>query len=206
MIYISRKVGGLYGVVDTSDGLENLMESTEVFDMALASGLDIKGMEYVKLNDVPVVDWSSSGVRKLLPYQLKEFSTPSLVKLRVAYGVELVVWQDSITRITLHQGSGEVSIRLSDYASKCEDSLIDIRAFGAPHCLVTLIVDDNIKVGYESLNLLEAIRYRVGFRLDIRECNNLALVNRIYRHFRSIAIDSIIDDDVRKMSLMCEVV
>lgn len=192
MLYISRYFGvGRYGVVDTDDGVEQVVTKKELVN-SLNLGCEIRG---------------ASDENTIRVYQPTETRSQLQVKTYALLRVDIKTYKDCIVDISFdpNQITNPVTLRLSDYGKKCGDYLLAYTKQAAKH-KVTLILDDKIGFGKKSFwippsNNLEAF----GLNIDIRElCDDTALIfySSVYLKYISRWYYGIIDDDKRKVRMV----
>lgn len=207
MLFISRIAGlGIYGVVDTDDGVEEVVDEVALWEAKSQLGLDIRGVSEV--DETTVI---------ALPYQDTSTMTLLQTKTSVLHKVDVKVYNGYITSIIWHEITEPVYLRLSDFGDRCESCIL----YGnkAPGWVnMFLILDDKIKSISEHTFTIEGWSTAVGkdgrgVSIDVRECTNEVLVDMVYRSlmYRSgwklrfvplELFDSIIDNPVRKERML----
>lgn len=191
MLFISRRVGqGQYGVVDTDDGLEEVVDYERLKE-AVVCGIDVKGVAVG--SRLPWDKNSEIDILTIDVYNNRDVSSVMQTKLQVLKGIEVVVYDDTVVSVTWdrHRVKPGTSIRLSDFASKLGD-LIFLSASRGPNSPITVVLDDTLS--YSELSL----RFVTGteVRLDIREVKNKETVAMIYAEHRKRGDSKRLDDYV----------
>lgn len=173
MLYISRSFGtSKYGVVDTDDDVETIIDWAELCEAVLVHGLSINGVS-TAIN--------AEGERLVTiaePYQDMRYYTQAHIKAKTLLGVDIVTYKHIIVRITVDGSvaADGVRIRLSEFGSMINGKMLIQWINNTSNKFATLVLDDNITV-YE----LSPTVGMAGFYLDIREVSDEHLVSEMYK-------------------------
>lgn len=138
MLFISRRIGFDYGVVDTDDDTEEVVTDDELRQLHNVFGLTISGLtmrDYIE--------------PRVVVYQPEETITPLQVKTRVMKHVDIKVYKDMITSIRFRASDimGEsVEIRLSDFGTRCADYVLAGNVYVGRFPKLRLIFDDKVSM------------------------------------------------------------
>ena len=216
MLYISRYVWKpegvlgkdgflnhmLYGVVDTDDKVEEVVTLDVLEDASFDSKCKIHGVEL----------WGSAGdIYSILPYQDPNKLTSLQMKTSMFKNVDVVVWKSRITGIKFHpeKMTKPVSIRLSDFANKCESCIFHANFVNedasyvksADQYRLTIVLDDKVRFdkGTFILGHFGSVvlgKGGLGVVIDMREMTNnrraMSVYGQLYQA-RGDMIDSVID-------------
>ena len=172
MLYISRRIGAnKAGVVDTDDGVEQII-SLYQFGSSMYKKLGVRGFTFTGMYQSSVI---------VLPYQPDETRSPIQLKSRLLTGVDVKVYNDIVTNINLSTVlNPPVTIRLSDFGSKCSDCLLLGNKATGRH-IITLVFDNKISVGDDAfrrdIEIIGLGVQGVGVKFDLREVED---VSKIY--------------------------
>lgn len=172
MLYISRRIGAnKVGVVDTDDGVEQII-SLYQFGSSMYKKLGVRGCTFTGR-------YQSGAI--VLPYQPDETRSPVQLKARLLTGVDIKVYNDIVTNINLSTVlNPPVTIRLSDFGSKCSDCLLLGNKDTGRH-IITLVFDNKISVGDDAfrrdIEIIGLGVQGVGVKFDLREAED---VSKIY--------------------------
>lgn len=172
MLYISRRIGAnKAGVVDTDDGVEQII-SLYQFGSSMYKKLGVRGCTFTGMYQSSVI---------VLPYQPDETRSPIQLKSRLLTGVDVKVYNDIVTNINLSTVlNPPVTIRLSDFGSKCSDCLLLGNKDTGRH-IITLVFDNKISVGDDAfrrdIEIIGLGVQGVGVKFDLREVED---VSKIY--------------------------
>lgn len=180
MLFISRIVrvnGQKYGVVDTDDGVEELVSLVSIKD-AIRNGVDIAGVYRGE------VDCSIDYIEvwKGLRNSVKQ------TKLYTVYGIDIRTWDGIICHINWDRDKlrHPVSVRLSDYGVRCGDGIFV--AYMADYYTsnpITFVFDDKISISpytLDDFSMSYAKDCPVGsLVLDISEVMNKSFVETFYQ-------------------------
>ena len=218
MLYISRRVGELasyqgdsfrdgYYIMDTDDGVEEYISVSGLVRAAVTFGLDIAG---VAITDGHHMD--------AMPYQLVDTVTPLQTKLRVMYGINIVVWNDMIVGIDWvgEDLNRPVRVRLSDFATSLGDTILlnrDPIVADSPRNLVLVLDDKIVSFSAESLRsgnieFFGFAHLTHGVVYDIRELSSDDLAKEVYKAvawYCESKKDVIIDNPERRRRLSKQV-
>lgn len=194
MLYISRYIGQFkYGVVDTDDGIETVVQHKDLVEYVLDDGVEIKGV----VIDYQVVKGKPQAYVKCVDvYQDVSELSRAQTKAKVLQGIDIRTYGDKITSITVNKSQfTDRAIRLSDYGKSCGEYIFKMMAYFKPGS-VTFILDDKIEIVGKSFKDFVAH----GIRVDMREVNNrktveyickeIANSNRVLGKMDLIVIDS----------------
>ena len=190
MLFVSRYIGtDKYGVVDTDDGVEEVVTLNDIEHAVLQQGLEINGA--VIHRDFPQRD-GGKGHKWLdyaKPFQDDSSKTSFQEYVKREQSVEVNVYNSTITCI--HAANRRirrpVSIRLSDFAPAIGDCVLSPNATVGRHIL-TLVFDDKLKslteLSFRMAKYSEASeRYGVeshGVVFDMRELSSNELAFKVY--------------------------
>lgn len=209
MLYVSRRIyPEKYGVYDTEDNVEEVVDGYTFDKYCIDLGVDIKGVD--------IVNSYVDIVQRIAPYQPVETLSQKQIKLKMLTGVNIKVWRGSITSIWWDDTpvSEPVRIRLSDFAGKIADCVF-LRETNIGFHKVTLVLDDNIDVRLRSFDVMETDdifegKDGIGVAIDVRDVKDYQRLKLIYRSFVHDAYQdlssSIIDDERRKRRMLKAVV
>ena len=137
MLYISRYIGpDQYGVVDTDDGVEQVISFTELYGAVCLDRLSIAG--------APIVH-NTLADKNIVVCQPPDTISRVQAKAKVLLKVDVKCYKSMITSIIWNRSSDEdlVDIRLSDYGTCVADYVLARNvAFGGYK--VCLIFDDKL--------------------------------------------------------------
>lgn len=205
MLYISRRVAyveGLYaqidyGVVDTDDGVEEIVPETELYTAVGAYGMEIAG--------------TTEGLRRIEPYQTADSLKAIQAKTKTLKNATVTVWNNMITNIVWGVWSDGVRLRLSDFGTEIADFVLLDNP--TPVNPVTLVFDDKITSvrcwafrmdtsvdGTKATFEIDAGFINDSVRFDLRELSNNDIADVIYSQFRLYddRFNFIIDSNQRK--------
>lgn len=181
MLFISRHDGmNFYGVVDTDDGVEEVIPRNKIVQLVGDTGIEIKGADRL-----PDTKW----VVDTHPYQDPSTMTQLQIKTKLMKFTEVKTFGNLITSIVFDYRNirEPVSIRLSDFGSSCADCILWENTQPCRH-VATLIIDDKIDIGKftfrrdESVKSLGPNGYGVVF--DFREIANRKRAHDLYWQLR----------------------
>lgn len=167
MLFVSRRIGDKYAIVDTDDGSENVVDLSYIVDAVEVYGLRIEGILLPEVN------------RKIKPsnlwakvYQPPETLTTLQLKTKVLLHVEVLTYKNIITSVGWNGADlvKPVSIRLSQFGTSCADYILasaDTVFLGR----VTLILDDKIEFSHDTF-WRNNNTTSLGVVYDIRECSD----------------------------------
>lgn len=173
MLYISRRIGAnKVGVVDTDDGVEQII-SLYQFGSSMYKKLGVRGCTFTG-------GYQSGAI--VLPYQPDETRSPVQLKARLLTGVDIKVYNDIVTNINLSTVlNPPVTIRLSDFGSKCSDCLLFGNGENIGRHIITLVFDDKISVGEDvfrhDIDVVSNGVQGIGAKFDLCEAED---VSKIY--------------------------
>ena len=196
MLYISRCVTSQsFGVVDTDDNVETVVGAKEIEHFVDELGIVIKGAA-----------WTDSPTRvdgfHIAPYQSPETMTGAQVKLKMLYGVDLVIYNGVIVSISVdpRKLTKSISVRLSDFATVCGTCILDWTLIDNAGYKLTLVLDDKLEgIDYRTFSTPESalgIQHEAEhIILDVHEMTNDELVELIYDSAAGVLDESDIVDD-----------
>lgn len=198
MLYISRRVGEVrFGIVDTDDMTEEVVDRRILNDI-VRLGIPVAGVstyERVDRNGT-----TRTCISDITVYQNMDYATTRQAKAKVLQGVDIRTSGTEITFVGWDEKTVKPGtiVRLSDYGTKCGDSIFE----AVPHSdegRLTVIIDDKIRVRSKTFYASS----RSGIVFDIREVNRERVIKWIYHEWmtRGVSIDSnkfIIDEPERK--------
>lgn len=201
MLYVSRSLpGDRYGVVDTDDGVEQIVNRMELNNAVIKLGIPIKG---VHLGN----GYGSDYVVAVTPQQSHETVTRQQAKLKTLKGVDIRTFNGEITAIIadINLADNNMRIRLSDFGDRISwDATIRWEPRVTNKVLI-LVVDD--KIEFLGSNVRANI-YR--FRWDISEVTNQEIVGMFYNDLidselisNNMWVSCIIDEDSRLRMWKC---
>lgn len=168
MLYISRYINGdLYGVVDSDDGTEqvvNLMELSRISRL----GLIIEGLYAGESR----IDYCAE------PYQVPDKMTLLQTKTFALTGVDVVVYEDMVASIKCNKMLSDTVIRLSDFGGSMADMLFKANRVPMSHSL-TVVFDD--KLAHAGELSLVPIFNSEDVKLDFREVRHPTLISSLYK-------------------------
>lgn len=170
MLYLSRIAGDdCFGIVDTDDNVETIVNRTELSDIVIDLELPVEGVTIMQGN-------MGRYIQKISVWQDSQYCTPFQVKTKTMLGVDVTLFKGEIVGICLLRPlQKETVIRLSDYA-KSISTYSMIRGtrggFG-----VVLKFDDNIRVTGEYF-----VVNSPGFIFDVREVTNWDTLRAVYEY------------------------
>lgn len=204
MLFISRYSGyDYYGVVDTDDDTEGIVNVTALRKACLDGGLEIRGAN-PDITEITGLHWLRED--KIFVYQPPETRSQLQIKTRVLKHVDVTMYRSMITRIkwdifAIHT---PVTIRLSDFGTSCADFILTGAKEVDEH-KVTIILDEKIDFS----NMTFKLRFygdgyidieRIGMKLDIRELDwekARILYTLLYDGFSAEIPSFIIDSEER---------
>lgn len=195
MLYLSRFLGpDAYGVVDTDDGVEDIVSFSDLYS-ALIAGIEVVGVCATNLSGHTI-------------HQPAETSSQFQVKTNLLYGVDVKTFGDTITNIRLDNCSKPVTLRLSYYGKSCAGFIFTGNKNVGRHRL-TLVVDvdfteDTFKV-HPMLEFFYAGASGIGVIYDLRELDD----EKAGLAYKTIFVDSakelsasVIDVESRKRRMI----
>lgn len=188
MFYISRVVGAnKYGVVDTEDGVENIMTTGELSRATCKLGIPIEGVTlyYQPGHKLP-------NIASIKIYQAPESISREQVKLKALKGVDVKKQGDVVVSISVNAPADKpVTIRLSDIGTEFGNYIFSGNKISQG---TTIIVDDKIKVTKQTFK-----NWYGRMILDVRELTNMQVMDYICSDF---ATEYYIDSkDIRRYVL-----
>lgn len=138
MLYISRYFGfDRYGVADTDDGREEIVDINEIHRSVALLGIEIAGVQRTN-------SFFTGGVVSV--YQPPKMASVLQAKTLTMSHILVKKFRSTITGIEVHSADIKepVKIRLSDFGSKCADFLFANNPFAGRHVL-TLVLDNKLE-------------------------------------------------------------
>ena len=182
MLYVSRHDGiNFYGVADTEDGSEEIVTRSKLIKCVEELGMVIHGADFLPY---------AKRVADTVPYQPKETMTQLQMKTKLVKFTEVKVYKNMVTSIHYrHKEIREpVTLRLSDYGSECADCILWENDQALRH-VITILLDDKIKVGKFTFRRDEAVRSLgpngYGVKFDLTGVTDYAEAEALYRQFRA---------------------
>lgn len=212
MLYISRRAGlNEYGVVDTDDGVEEIVKYPRLSEIIGNFDLDILGVES---KIVELVSGSYKALTGVSVYQDEKYLTASMVKLKTMCHVNIKVWNGMITDLTWDGAKikSPVTVRLSDYGHSVAPRILSDNLIFGSH-KITIVLDDNVSFACEAF-MASSITQNIGINgfgavFDLQELSDTATAGLVYNAVYMHSMDgyrmlkSIIDTPKRK-HLMAE--
>lgn len=164
MKFISRRIKhNKVGVVDTDTGKESVMTAVEAYNIDS------------HLEPVAGCQASMGGIIFPVPYQDKSTYNRAQIKARMMGNVRVTCYNDMITAIDWSERdfSSPVTIRLSDFGSKCADHIVMGDIWSEKHCL-TIVLDNKCKYTRRSFLQYSKCPMSVmtkAVKFDTRECD-----------------------------------
>lgn len=146
MLFVSRFVTSpdfdqeLVGVVDPDDGVEEVVEFDEIFYAYSDLGIDVAGVMISEATNAMDIQ----TVRCVVPWQPLSTKNTAQTKFKLLANVDIIMYNGAITAIYLTSAVKKGQrIKLSDFASRCEDCII-MGESGSVIQDITLVLDDKI--------------------------------------------------------------
>lgn len=176
MLYISRSIGrNRYGVMDTDDGVEQVVTRSELSKYVLDDGLNIVGCE--------LVDYGN-GMWYVLATPYSPEVDASRSKMNVLKGIDYNVTDGVLISMNLKKCRVDTTIRLSEICSTIDDFAFISHRNNQGSNKVTLVLDDNVKA--KSEHSFEGLAGGNNVILDLREVTYKPTVRRAYAGFIGI--------------------
>lgn len=180
MLYFSRYVKCSdivrYGVVDTDDGFETLVNWDSLSDLVLNTGLHIKGVHR----------YDEYGI-KVRVYQPPEETTRLQVKTKTLKGVDVTIYNHEIVGVRFDASKihSRVTIRLSDFANSLGDYILGECPKANVGIKVVLVLDNSVLFhDYAFKTLRPATFEELGVILDMRELDDEHAIKALYMLFK----------------------
>lgn len=182
MLYISRLASGEnYGVMDTDDGVEEIVSFKELKRIVLKDKVGIKGVSVVRHQTLKSLLGQTDGTVLRPEYSIEvEVYQPvaerslKQVKNATISGVNVIKNGDIVTGIKVSAVGQPVTIRLSDFGTKFDNYVFSKHPRGISGLQLTFILDDSIKCTARSFMYWETYcTMDVSGVTDIRIINNL---------------------------------
>lgn len=192
MLYVSKILSrSKICITDSDDGVEDILGASELIKYVRDLGVHIEGIKLVKRADRYAV---YADVR-----QPPDTVTARQAKSIILSGVNIVSTGGLISSIKWSKDSrveGPVSIRLSDFGSKCADYLFWWEGL-CRYPNLTLVFDDKIEISSKSLKRID----EVGIVSDVSGVVNNKLAETVYKSYTTqkagCALNLIIDNPER---------
>lgn len=196
MLYLSKRVGNdKFGITDTDDNTETVVCYRDLVK-TVRLGIEIQGVE---------TEWRNFRgeqmlcIKRTTVQQNEAYLTTKQVKTKALKGVDVIVSGDEITSINWDDRivKAGTRIRLSDYGSKCADSILFI-PFQEHTSRIIIVLDDKVRIKKNTFH--DACRTKA--QIDLSEVTNQRHVKFVYDEWiengRVIPVDEfVIDDPVR---------
>ena len=207
MLFVSRYIGtDKYGVVDTDDGVEDIVSPTEIGQAVNFLFIKIAGVN------------PSLGITR--PYQSLGTKTVFQTKLLALHGVDTTVWSDMITSIRFdqHLETRSAELKLSDLGTSIGDFVLRGNTVSG-ELKLTLVFDDKLvsveEYAFSPLTTKATSLSGLGVVFDLRGVKREALAKSVYRslmlgggkkkkYIDAKVLDSIKDDAMRKIRMYHE--
>lgn len=171
MLYISRPINyGIFGVVDTDDGVEDRVMYKELVEMVIDYHLDIVGV---------TVDHEHNTIEAIDVYQDEKYCTKEQAKLAAISGVYIKTYKNEITSLSVdgHAAQKVVRVRLSDYGK----SMAGCASFGWVNResgkLIVFVLDDSFEIVRTPLRVFSYS----DLRWDISTVSDCDYIEEIYK-------------------------
>lgn len=182
MLYVSRMAGlGRIGVVDTDDGVEDIVFPDDLRELIEDGFLSING---VTLSDVA----GTLNTRlDIVPYQDPVTVTRLQAKMKVLHQINISVWRGSVTSLVFNPDvlTAPVDIVLSEFAPRVADCILQNCSERVSCHKITLVLDDNLSLCPQALSTpyssIPLGRGEYGVVVDMRRVTDIDLVCSIYR-------------------------
>lgn len=180
MLYISRFVGAeKFGVVDTDDDVEEILNITQLKEAVLKSGIDINGVTVGLFNGDP---W----IARIEVYQAPSSVIRQQTKSKVLLGVDVKVFNNIITSIewTASPTGEERVIRLSDYGTHIGARVFNqmVLAYSKNFCsppLLRFILDDKLTCDSKAFKAVS----NLDVKFDLREVKDDRIAAIFYTNY-----------------------
>lgn len=204
MLYISRMIGrDKFGVVDTDDGVEEVIDYATLNEIVCWSKVTIRG---VHVDGHPV-----KYIQAVEVYQPPETKGVLAVKTHLMKGIEVTTYGECITGVYWRQPAlvSPVKIQLSKFGTRCSDFLFTQVGGTKRKGKVTLILDDRVHLSDQSFSFRDDTEINLGYIgvvVDMRGISEMRFAERAYRilyHDGPFPIgDIVIDYEDRKTRLL----
>lgn len=178
MFYISRKVShNTYGVVDTDDSVEDIMNKKELQRAVAHSMFKIEGVE---------TEYDSKSgfwrIKSIEPLECGIHSTAKTAKLAALHGIDMKLVGDRIISLSWDRYvyDKDFVLVLSDYATSCSDGIIYTSTLGKSAEPLLIKLDDNIQFTKSTFNHWSVM----SVKFDLRSITKVKLANNLYRSYR----------------------
>lgn len=213
MLYISRYIGlNEFGVVDTDDGVEEVVTLQQVIRACGPLNVQIAGVE----THIRGFSYGKkSFVDSVLAYQDPITKTSLQLKLSLLGHVDVVTYGNMITNVLwdFDKIKEPVFVCLSDFGSCCGDRILWGNANRGEH-KITLILNDKIEFGPKTFRLSDKEQRwsvgidGVGVMFDIHELHDDYKAQLVYQAlmidevFDLLLLESVIDSEERKQRMV----
>lgn len=182
MLYISRLASGEnYGVMDTDDGVEEIVSFKELKRIVLKDKVGIKGVSVVRHQTLKSLLGQTDGTVLKPEYSIEvEVYQPvaerslKQVKNATISGVNVIKNGDVVTGIKVSATGKPVTIRLSDFGTKFDGYVFSKHPRGISDLQLTFILDDSIKCTSRSF-----MYWEVYCKMDISEVTDIRIINNL---------------------------
>lgn len=166
MYYISRVVTrGRYGVVDTDDGKESIMSTSEIKKAVIELGFQIAGVTVKSTRQ----GWT---LEKIVAYQPPKSVSTKQVKAKVMQGVDVSKNGDVVVGISVTPRTIQpLSIRLSDFGTQYGKYVLKDRTITGN---VIFVLDDSLKI-----NQLTFRDWYGNVSMDFREVTKQSILDAV---------------------------
>ena len=200
MLFISRRVGPeSFGVVDTDDDVEEVVDWGRLMHACSDCDLEIKGVSVFH-------ESGRTAIENVEPYQPEDTVTLKQLKTAVLNHVRITVYRGSITAIHWCQNDmkSPVTIRPSDFGHSASDYCLLCSEFCNEH-VITIVLDDKLEFTSRSFAVFKPFFVGIeglGAKFDLRELSDDAKAEVIYNSIFACPnganpLDSVIDNPVR---------
>lgn len=184
MLYVSRYVGGdKVGVVDTDDGVEEVLTEEKLWDIVRSLHIQVVGCE--KWED------SGRGYDYIYVYQPAETISVQQTKAKAILGVDIKMHNGAIANVHIDWDGikSPVTLRLSDFGVVCLDHIFAMNDDYYSDLSVTFVLDDKLKIGKDTFSHSSAFELGfesprvddIGIVVDLSEITNDAVAEMVWR-------------------------
>ena len=196
-----------FGVVDSDDGVEELVTRDDLEEIVRNQCIDVAGVEIMS---------PSRLILQILPYQGENPSSVLQTKLSVLRHVNITVYNSTITSFLFRRDklADGTRVRLSDFADSCGDFLMYGNMSLAAGPIVTIVLDDKIKSitdysfrldsGNEVSSLGVSAVSSLDVMFDLSELTNFELARSVYKQvlaYKGEPLKAVIDSEERKQEM-----
>lgn len=179
MYYISRRIGtNKYGVVDTTDGTEDIMDYLELQEAVIDLGIQVEGVETFLRNKRT----GARAIQSIHVVQNSDSISSAQAKLHVLKGINVKTSGSEIVSISWEDKPyvKEAVLRLSDWGTSCANYLfsdLGYYYYGNGETWLTIILDDKCKLSNKSFKRCGSY----GLVMDLREVSDDRQAEYVYR-------------------------